>query len=113
MFKLLFLSLLAVEIAASGLDSHAHSSSFDDINEADAILPSRKLNTLPTITKLFDDNSSFDTLSAALKATGLDATLRGDGPFTVLAPTDKVRVSCSSSRTKVYQKLTSSSTLSR
>jgi len=31
---------------------------------------------------------TFKTLTAALKATGLDATLAGDGPFTVFAPTD-------------------------
>ena len=91
MLKFLFLSLFAVEIAASGLDSHAHSSVFDDINDADATPASRQLNTLPTIAKLVDDNTSFDTLSAALKATGLDVTLKGAGPFTVLAPTDKVR----------------------
>ena len=94
MFKFLFLSLFAAEIAASGLDIHAHSSVFDDTNDADATLTSRELNTLPTISKLVDDNSSFDTLAAALKATGLDVTLKGAGPFTVLAPTDKVRQIC-------------------
>ena len=33
-------------------------------------------------------NGSFTTLVTALQATGLDATLAGDGPFTVFAPTD-------------------------
>lgn len=92
MFKFLLLSLAAVNIAASGLDVLPLSALPDDINDADASLSSRQLNTLPTIAKLVDDNSSFDTLAAALKATGLDATLRGTGPFTVLAPTDKVRL---------------------
>lgn len=32
---------------------------------------------------------SFNTLLAALEATGLDETLQGKGPFTVFAPTDK------------------------
>lgn len=32
---------------------------------------------------------SFSTLVAALQATGLDATLAGEGPFTVFAPTDE------------------------
>ena len=94
MFKFLFLSLFATEIAASGLDIHARSSLFDDTNDADTTLTSRGLNTIPTIAKLVDDNSSFDTLSAALKAAGLDVTLKGAGPFTVLAPTDKVRQIC-------------------
>jgi uncharacterized surface protein with fasciclin (FAS1) repeats len=32
---------------------------------------------------------SFNTLVAAVKAAGLEATLRGAGPFTVFAPTDE------------------------
>lgn len=32
---------------------------------------------------------SFTTLVAALQATGLDAALKGEGPFTVFAPTDE------------------------
>jgi len=35
------------------------------------------------------DAGSFNTLVAALQATGLDAALAGDGPFTVFAPTDE------------------------
>lgn len=34
-------------------------------------------------------NGSFNTLTAALKAAGLDKTLSGTGPFTVFAPTDQ------------------------
>ena len=34
-------------------------------------------------------NGSFKTLVAAVKAAGLVNTLKGDGPFTVFAPTDK------------------------
>ncbi|WP_099827709.1 fasciclin domain-containing protein [Oceaniglobus indicus] len=34
------------------------------------------------------DNGSFTTLAAALEAAGLVETLKGDGPFTVFAPTD-------------------------
>jgi transforming growth factor-beta-induced protein len=33
-------------------------------------------------------NGNFNTLVTALNVTGLDTTLRGDGPFTVFAPTD-------------------------
>ncbi|MCL9775774.1 fasciclin domain-containing protein [Vibrio methylphosphonaticus] len=35
------------------------------------------------------DNGSFNTLVAAVKAAGLVETLKGDGPFTVFAPTDE------------------------
>ncbi|MBA6231608.1 MULTISPECIES: fasciclin domain-containing protein [unclassified Colwellia] len=34
-------------------------------------------------------NGSFNTLVAAVKAGGLVETLKGDGPFTVFAPTDE------------------------
>lgn len=34
------------------------------------------------------DAGSFNTLVAAVKAAGLDGTLKGSGPFTVFAPTD-------------------------
>lgn len=34
-------------------------------------------------------NKSFNTLVAAVKAAGLVETLKGDGPYTVFAPTDK------------------------
>ncbi|WP_295892222.1 fasciclin domain-containing protein [uncultured Vibrio sp.] len=35
------------------------------------------------------ENGSFNTLVAAVKAAGLVDTLKGDGPFTVFAPTDE------------------------
>jgi uncharacterized surface protein with fasciclin (FAS1) repeats len=35
------------------------------------------------------ENGSFTTLVAALKAAGLVDTLKGEGPFTVFAPTDE------------------------
>ena len=34
-------------------------------------------------------NGSFNTLVAAVKAAGLVGTLKGDGPYTVFAPTDE------------------------
>lgn len=42
-----------------------------------------------TIVETAIDNGSFDTLVAAVKAADLVATLSGEGPFTVLAPTDE------------------------
>jgi len=35
------------------------------------------------------ENGSFNTLVTAVKAAGLVETLKGDGPFTVFAPTDE------------------------
>ncbi len=43
---------------------------------------------LPNIVETAVAAGSFNTLVAALQATGLDATLSGEGPFTVFAPTD-------------------------
>lgn len=42
-----------------------------------------------TIVQIAAADGRFNTLVAALKATGLDDTLSGDGPFTVFAPTDE------------------------
>jgi uncharacterized surface protein with fasciclin (FAS1) repeats len=44
--------------------------------------------TTSTITDIAAGDDRFETLVAAVTATGLDATLRGGGPFTVFAPTD-------------------------
>lgn len=41
-----------------------------------------------TIVDVAASNSDFSTLVAALQATGLDAALEGEGPFTVFAPTN-------------------------
>ena len=40
------------------------------------------------IVETASSNGSFTTLVAALEAAGLSETLKGDGPFTVFAPTD-------------------------
>ncbi|MFT5894495.1 MAG: transforming growth factor-beta-induced protein [bacterium] len=45
-------------------------------------------STLPNIVETAAAAESFNTLVTALQATGLDATLSGEGPFTVFAPTD-------------------------
>ncbi|CTQ52702.1 Fasciclin domain protein [Roseibium album] len=37
---------------------------------------------------------SFNTLVAAVQAAGLVETLKGDGPFTVFAPTDEAFANC-------------------
>ena len=42
-----------------------------------------------TIVEIAAGNKDFSTLVAAVKAAGLVETLKGDGPFTVFAPTDE------------------------
>jgi uncharacterized surface protein with fasciclin (FAS1) repeats len=50
--------------------------------------PGHKQGHDNTIVAVAAQAGSFNTLTAALKASGLDAVLKGDGPFTVFAPTD-------------------------
>lgn len=45
-------------------------------------------NRNKTVIALAETNSSFKTLTQALKAAGLTETLQGTGPFTIFAPTD-------------------------
>jgi len=42
-----------------------------------------------SLTTVISDSATFSTLTAALKATGLDATLGGKDNFTIFAPTDE------------------------
>ncbi|TRD15513.1 fasciclin domain-containing protein [Palleronia caenipelagi] len=45
-------------------------------------------SSTPDIVDVVTQNPQFSTLASAVQAAGLVDTLRGDGPFTVLAPTD-------------------------
>ncbi|NNF51411.1 MAG: fasciclin domain-containing protein [Gammaproteobacteria bacterium] len=47
-----------------------------------------KMKAGPDIVDVAVGAGDFNTLAAALKAAGLVDTLKGDGPFTVFAPTD-------------------------
>jgi len=48
----------------------------------------RSAQNLPTIMDIAVDDTRFSTLVAALQAADLIDTLKGEGPFTVFAPTD-------------------------
>ncbi len=61
-------SLLAISMVAGAAEKKAESQDIVDVAVA---------------------NGSFNTLAAALKAGGLIDVLKGDGPFTVFAPTDE------------------------
>jgi uncharacterized surface protein with fasciclin (FAS1) repeats len=83
MFKTLIFFLSSIALVSSTL--RGTFSEVDEIIESD-----RELKSSATIASLVKSNAMFDTLEAALEATGLDKTLQGSGPFTVFAPTDKV-----------------------
>lgn len=55
------------------------------IHVIDAVLVPQEM---PDIVEVAVAAGNFETLVGALQATGLDATLQDDGPFTVFAPTD-------------------------
>ena len=55
------------------------------IHAIDAVLLPREKNVLDVAT----ENGSFTTLLAAIQAAGLEETLKGEGPFTVFAPSDE------------------------
>lgn len=73
------------------------------INDAEVIIPNIKAENgivhvidmvlipeeMPDIVDVAEAAGQFNTLIGALQATGLDEVLRGDGPFTVFAPTDE------------------------
>lgn len=70
MFRRTFLSLTSAALIASGTAAFADGHSKDIVDTAVAA-------------------GSFGTLVAAVQAAGLVDTLKGDGPFTVFAPTDE------------------------
>jgi len=51
--------------------------------------PQKSILAKCSVAALAKSNDDFETLSGALKATGLDEVLMGEGPFTVFAPTDR------------------------
>lgn len=56
---------------------------------AAAVMAGGRSEKSMTIVDVAAKDGRFTTLVAALKAADLDATLRGEGPFTVFAPTDE------------------------
>ncbi len=60
----------------------------DDTEEATTPVESPSPEPLPDIVDTAVQAGSFTTLAAALEAAGLVDTLKGEGPFTVFAPTD-------------------------
>ena len=69
-FTLMASMILLSMVAGAAQDSHSKQSDQDIVDVAVA-------------------NGNFNTLAAALKAAGLVEVLKGEGPFTVFAPTDE------------------------
>ena len=81
MKKLISLVAVAAVLASStGYSAH---------HEADEKMHSDMTMALPDIVDTASAAGSFTTLVAAVQAAGLVDTLKGDGPFTVFAPTDE------------------------
>ena len=72
---------LSTLVLTAGM-SYAHCGSCGSDHAADA---KKKADIVDTAVQA----GSFNTLVAAVKAAGLVETLKGDGPFTVFAPTDE------------------------
>jgi len=82
MYRYGLMTALAVAVAAIGLtgsltEAGHHKSSHGDKKDK------------KTIVDVAAGNEQFSTLVTAVKAAGLVETLKGDGPFTVFAPTNK------------------------
>lgn len=69
-FTLMASMILLSSLVSAGEDAHSKKADHDIVDVAVA-------------------NGSFNTLAAALKAAGLVGVLKGEGPFTVFAPTDE------------------------
>ena len=76
-------AMLAASLAATGCASISSSDAMDGVMVGGApMLPSRDIIENASL------SADHTTLVAAVQAAGLVDTLKGDGPFTVLAPTD-------------------------
>jgi uncharacterized surface protein with fasciclin (FAS1) repeats len=77
--------IAAAALAALGLGATAAAADVSRSDGAPDVIAQSLAHTLDAAMGV----GSFDTFHAALRATGLSATLDRDGPFTVLAPTDE------------------------
>lgn len=81
-----YLTHTALLISMAALNTTA----FAKEHEAEKTVIEEKAEVKPgSLTTVIADSASFSTLTKALKATGLDATLGGNDAFTIFAPTDE------------------------
>ena len=87
----MFMTILLKQIAGSALISSGliFGSACTSTHASDSMAAEKvELATADIVDKAISAGS-FSTLVAAVQAAGLEETLRGDGPFTVFAPTDE------------------------
>jgi uncharacterized surface protein with fasciclin (FAS1) repeats len=77
-------ALLSVPVYAGGCGGSAAKSA-NEAKQAKAVVSEARMDIIETAIGA----ESFGTLVAAVKAAGLVETLKGEGPFTVFAPTDE------------------------
>jgi uncharacterized surface protein with fasciclin (FAS1) repeats len=86
---LFLLGALTLGLAACGGDDDADSSAAEPAPAQPAPAEEPVEAAASDIVDTAVSAGSFNTLAAALEAAGLVETLKGDGPFTVFAPTDE------------------------
>jgi uncharacterized surface protein with fasciclin (FAS1) repeats len=82
-FAALMFSTVASAQCGSGSKSASYGSATDKAMKSE--MKSEKMDIIETAVSA----GSFETLATAIKAAGLVEALKGDGPFTVFAPTDE------------------------
>lgn len=87
---LVIIALLIICVSAFTFWFFVLNSSDDSINKETQNTESQASKPASTkdITELISDTGNLSTFSDILKSTGVAATLKGDGPFTVFAPTN-------------------------
>lgn len=88
MKKTLILAASLVAVFAIAVPAHAGCGSSHEKTETNATQASAKMTKQMDIVETAVGAGNFTTLVAAVKAAGLVDVLKGDGPFTVFAPTD-------------------------
>jgi uncharacterized surface protein with fasciclin (FAS1) repeats len=80
--KVITLVIMLSLVNVLGINCYAYS-------EATNLSKENPENKTQDITDIVSSDTRFKTLNTALKAAGLVETLKGNGPFTVFAPTDE------------------------
>ena len=88
MKKLIGLFGLALVVVSLGAFAGGHAKHADPA-KADHAKQGAHAAHSPDIVDIAVSNGNFDTLVTAVQAAGLVETLKGEGPFTVFAPTDE------------------------